>query len=360
MCKIYNSIGSLTTIKAHLDRSDIRDFKSLKEVLDFQKSYFIHKQRIITEHENLIEQEKNILQLDIQQLEIKIETQKLQVETELGNEIDKLRHQFNSYSTNFFHQFIYWLKHLYYKKKIHDKETNFNSEVEKGIKELTDLCEEKKYRYQYILSNFDDAVVQSYYQVVTELERKKTIIDGLNSFIYGALGEQKVVKRLESLSDDYFLVNDFSISFSSPIYNRQDNDYIKSIQIDHVLITPSGIFLIETKNWSEDSLENLSLRSPVQQIKRTSFAFFKLLNNERLNYFLHLDGHHWGDKKIPVRNLIVFTNTKPREEFQFVKILTLNELILYVQYFNSIFTNIETQRIADYLIKINDEKILYL
>ena len=57
-----------------------------------------------------------------------------------------------------------------------------------------------------------------------ELERKKAIIDEVNNFIYGALGEQKVVKELENLSDEYFLINDFCLSFRKPIFNRQEND----------------------------------------------------------------------------------------------------------------------------------------
>jgi hypothetical protein len=140
--------------------------------------------------------------------------------------------------------------------------------------------------------------------------------------------------------------------------NKRKTCSIKSVQIDHVLVAPSGIFLIETKNWSEKSLENLSLRSPVQQILRTSFVLFKLLNNKVSNYHLHLDNHHWGDKKISIRNLIVLTNIKPKEEFQHVKILTLNELLGYVNYFKPTFSNIETQRIADYLLKINDQKTI--
>lgn len=200
------------------------------------------------------------------------------------------------------------------------------------------------------------AVEQSSQTSLSEIERKKSVIDRYSSLIYGALGEQKVVKTLEALSDEYSLINDFAVSFSSAIYNRQEDDYIKSIQIDHLLIAPSGIFLIETKNWNEKSLENLSLRSPVQQIKRTSFVLFKLLNNEISNSHLRLDKHHWGDKKISIKNLIVFTNAKPKEEFQYVKILTLNELLGYINYFKPIFSSTETQRIAEFLLKINEQK----
>jgi hypothetical protein len=99
-----------------------------------------------------------------------------------------------------------------------------------------------------------------------EHKRKKTVIDNQNRFIYGALGEQKVVKALENLSLKYILFKDFSDSFSPAIYNEQENNYTKSVHIDHILIAPSGIFPVETKNWSEKSLANLSLISPVPHI----------------------------------------------------------------------------------------------
>ncbi|MEZ5047680.1 MAG: nuclease-related domain-containing protein [Chitinophagaceae bacterium] len=248
------------------------------------------------------------------------------------------------------------IKHWNYKRKIKHKENKFDSNIKTTIKHLIDNHQQKSNRYHFITANVDEAVKQSVYHPLSELERKKTVIDNLNSFIYGALGEQKVVKTLENLSDEYFLINDISVSFSPVIYNKQENEYIKSVQIDHILVAPSGIFLIETKNWSEKSMGNLSLHSPVQQIKRTSFVLFKLLNNEMTNHHLGLDRHHWGEKKIPIKNLIVMTNTKPQVEFQYVKVLTLNELLGYVNYFKPAFSIIETQRIADFILRINEQK----
>jgi hypothetical protein len=362
MCKVYNSIGSLTSLMSHLLQHNIDEFKSLQDILDFQNSYPAYRQQIILDHQNLIEQEKNNLQSDLLQLETTIEEKKIHMENELTLEINKLKERLTilatSTPTNFIHRFTKLLKEWYYKKVIRHDQINFDSKIAKSLKKITDIKQEKNNRYQFIISHFDDAVNQSCAQSLTELERKKRTIEEVNSFIYGALGEQKVVKELENLSDDYFLINDFSISFSTPVYNRQENDYIKSIQIDHILVSSSGIFIIETKNWSEKSLDNLSLRSPVQQIRRTSFVLFKMLNDKITNYNLHLDKHHWGIKKIPMRNLIVLINSKPREEFQYVKVLTLNELLGYVKYFKPIFSNIEAQRITDYLININNQKII--
>lgn len=360
MSKTFNVIGSLSTLKLHLEDNNIYDFKSLKEVIDFQSSFTTIRQQLITHHEKLIEQEKDLLKTELQQLEVSIETQKQQSEKALANEIDKLKQQLNIWtsntSTNIFKILNKRFKQWKYKRQLRAKERSIDIEVKKSINMLVENLQHKKNRYQFITSQFNVAVEQSSKTSLSEIEKKKSVIDRYSSLIYGALGEQKVVKTLEALSDEYFLINDFAVSFSSAIYNRQENDFIKTIQIDHLLIAPSGIFLIETKNWNEKSLENLRLRSPVQQIKRTSFVLFKLLNNEISNSHISLDKHHWGDKKISIKNLIVLTNAKPKEEFQYVKILTINELLGYINYFKPIFSSTETQRIAEFLLKINEQK----
>ncbi len=53
-------------------------------------------------------------------------------------------------------------------------------------------------------------------------------------------GEQQVAKLLSSkLSDDYFLVNGLSLRNGGG-------------DIDHIVLGPSGIFVLETKNWNGD------------------------------------------------------------------------------------------------------------
>lgn len=362
MCRTYNMIGSLRTIKAHLKKNHIHDFKSLKDVMSFQNSFETYKQQLIAQHQKLIQEEKNILQTDLQELDATIETQKQQSEQRLRDEIDLLRQQLhnltNGASASFFKRLVRVLRQWNYKAQINRKKRRLDIEVIRSIEKLLEIQKNKQDRFQFIDLAFDSAVNQSAGNALAELERKKGIIDGLNSFIYGALGEQKVVKTLEALSDDYHLINDFALSFYPAMHNKQENDFIRSIQIDHLLVAPSGIFLIETKNWSDASLENLNLRSPVQQIRRTSFVLFKLLNNELSNHHLRLGKHHWGNKKVSLKNLIVLTNTKPKEEFQFVKVLTLNQLSGYINYFKPVLSADETTRIAEFLIAINDRKVI--
>jgi Nuclease-related domain len=364
MCKVYNSVGSLTAINFHLHQHHINDFNSLDEIIAFQKDFSTCRQEIISKHEYLIEEEKNGLEADISKLENTIRAMKINIASKLTGEIDKLEQKLNNLvktaPTNFIQRITNYLKEWYYTGEIQHKEFNLESKIAYAIRKLVEVHTEKNNRYQYIISHFEEALNESCFVPLKDLERKKSIIDEVNNSIYGALGEQKVVRELEKLSDEYFLINDFCLSFPKPMYNRHGNDYIKSIQIDHILVALSGIFLIETKNWSENSLNDPKLWSPVQQIKRTGFVLFKMLNEGIAKYRLNLSRHHWGKKKISVRNLLVFTNSKPEGEFQYVKILTVPELLGYVTYFKPAFSNKETQEIANYLLKLAEPKEILL
>ncbi len=339
-------------------RHNIDDFNSLNEVINFQKSFSTLRQQIISNHEQLIENEKITLDAEILQLENAIKTDKMLFEDIFRSEIEALTLKLNSLSTskglNFIKGFVNYTKRRSLKRKLQNLELNLNTKVSYAVGNLVDQHLNKTYRRQYITSHFRDAVNKSCLTEINKLEYKQRIIDEVNNSIYGALGEHKVVKELENLSDENVLINDFALTFHPPIYNRQENDYIKSIQIDHLLVTPSGIFLIETKNWSEKSLASLDLRSPVQQVKRTNFALFKTLTEDISSGRVKLPQHHWGDRKIPIRNMIVLTNSRPNEEFQYVKVLTVNELLRYVRYFKPLFTSEETQAIASYLLNLNE------
>jgi len=200
-----------------------------------------------------------------------------------------------------------------------------------------------------LVNNYEAVVSKRSKDSYRELEFIKETVEGLYSTIAGAVGENAVVSELQKLSDKYYLINDFSLKFNPPIYNKRENDRIFSIQIDHLLICQSGIFVLETKNWSAQSIKNLDLRSPVEQIKRASFALFVFLNSDKNQ---GLVWNHWGSKKIPIRNIIVMTNKAPKSDFQHVKVLPLNKLNGYIKYFDEIFDVIEVKNIFNYL---NDE-----
>ncbi len=123
-------------------------------------------------------------------------------------------------------------------------------------------------------------------------EKNYSLYKKIHPFFLGALGEKKAVEELSRLSDDYHIVNNVYFSFSPPIYNRKDDDIIHSIQIDHLVIGPTGLFNIETKNWGDNSLSNKELFSPVKQIKRHGYILYKIINYALKEKKIILKSHH--------------------------------------------------------------------
>ncbi|MEC5165454.1 hypothetical protein RCH18_001182 [Flavobacterium sp. PL11] len=352
MCKVYNTIGSLTAVKSYLHQHKINQFKSLKEVINFQKNYTNSRQKLFLDHTLLINQERLILNDEISVLKISIANRKSEVEQKLKLDLEQLKRKVEEIprdNTNYFNITYNYFKKIHFLIKLQVNEKFLSYNVHNSVKNAVNNLKRKSTRYQYIESNFNDAVTSSCLLEIEEHDRIKKVIDEINPFIAGALGEHKVVKELKKLSDDFILINDFQCSFKPAIYDRKQKKYLKSVQIDHILVAPSGVFLIETKNWSQKSLANLSLRSPVEQIKRANFALFSILSGNLSKNKLKLNKHHWGERKIPIRNLIVLINHKPLEEFQAVKITTLKELLNYVSFFSPCFSIEETKMIADYL-----------
>lgn len=292
MAIVVGKIQTLKKLKDSLDEKGIHRFNSIGDINSFLKNYE-HEKRSISKIE------KNKLSKEIQALKDSI---KLAKEKRGLNTLYKIYYGIK-------------IKWLYYRKK--SLENDYENILSKRCKKSTQ-----------------------------ELVYIKETVEGLYTLISGAVGENAVVNELKKLPDSFYVINDFSLAFSPPIYNKKEDDRIASIQIDHLLICQSGVFVIETKNWSSESIQNLDLRSPVEQIKRTSYALFVTMNSESN---LNLADHHWGSKKVPIRNIIVMTNSVPREEFKYVKVLPLDNLNGYIKYFDAIFSDSEVENIFHHL-----------
>lgn len=347
MCNVFNTIGSLTTIKKALAQHNIHEFKSLHELIAFRENYAVTRQQLIVQHRRVIIEESDKLRMEIPLLQDEATKEKAGHERKARAEIEMLQRKCDAIidmDKSYVGEILYSFVAVFLMLKIKYKDYTFKPDVPFAIQQKFEAVEAKRNRLQYISANFDEAVRESCGSALSYLERKKKVIDEINTSIYGALGEQKVMEELQKLSDDYTLINDFCLSFYRPLHYSAENQYIKTIQVDHLLISRAGVFVIETKNWSKDSINNPDLRSPVEQVKRSSYALYKILSEN-----LKLAYHHWGEKKVPIKNVVALMNEKPPEEFQHVKVLTLRELCRYVEYFQPCLSEAETRDVVDYL-----------
>ncbi len=352
MTIVEGQIEPLKRLKETLSRCGITRFNSLGEIDRFIKNYETERKQV----PSLIE---SALEAEIQDMHAALARQQQiyeELNADIGHEITQKARKLeveiakarDKSRTNLFYRIIYFLKIKYFSRRKSSLENNFESILKKKTSNEKAKVAKLKIEIADCLENKRSIISERCKESLDDLAHTKEVVDGLYTLIAGAIGESSVVRTIQQLPDDCYLFNDFSLHFDPPIYNKNENDRIFSIQIDHLLVCQSGVFLLETKNWSKRSLENLDLRSPVKQILRTSFALFVLLNSDKFSD-INLEHHHWGSKKIPIRNIIVMTNEKPKEEFKHVKVLSLGELNGYIQYFEKLFSAKEVESIFEYL-----------
>jgi hypothetical protein len=139
------------------------------------------------------------------------------------------------------------------------------------------------------------------------------------SFKAGIEGEKAVVEALQELDDSYYLINDLMAG------RGRGN-------IDHVLLSPKGILVIETKNytgdvrcdgnrWRKKGKRRLYDIPSVSRQAISNADYLSSMMHRKLNF------------DVPVRPVCVFTN--PWVELKLrkptVPVLRLNELVDFVR-----------------------------
>ena len=154
----------------------------------------------------------------------------------------------------------------------------------------------------------------------------------------GFEGEKEVTQLLSStLSDDYFLINDVQL-----VAGKRSN-------IDHIVLGPTGIFVLETKNHSgkiicyEDSWTGIG-QNPSTQARVNALRVYKVIKASGI--FV---------SKLPwVQAIVVFANKKValdiRKKPDNVKVLKIDELTNYIIQ--------ETRRLSAQEIELISKEIL--
>ena len=105
------------------------------------------------------------------------------------------------------------------------------------------------------------------------------------TYLIGSKGEEAVIKALSFLSDEYYVLNDVNLRFHPALFWNKTGEWIKTCQIDHIVTGPTGIFVLETKNWTSSNLEKNSDRLR-WQVNRSDFALRSYIQD---NYSSFLD-----------------------------------------------------------------------
>jgi hypothetical protein len=351
MAQIHGQVESLKRLKRELESNGINRFKSIKEINDFLKNFQKEKKAIIDNQRESLNNEIENLNLKIKENQEKSEILKSRTIGEIDFKIESVKRKIEALKAkanrSILHKILFSFCLIQQKNKLNYYNAKYSVIVYESVKSIREIIRIDGIKINYFINNKELIINKRSSPEIQRLEYIKRTIDNLHLLIAGAIGENLVVKEIEKLSNDFILINDYNLKFNPPIYNRKSKDRIFSIQIDHLLISRSGVYILETKNWSKISVESLDLRSPVEQITRTGYALFVLVNDAEIR----LTEHHWGGKQIPIKSIIVMINEKPNEDFKYVKVKSLKELNNYLTYFEPVFSKKEVDIIVKYLIE---------
>jgi hypothetical protein len=352
MTVVLGQIESLRRLKSSLHRKGIDRFHSVREINDFLKNYESEKRAILNQKEQELDAEIELLTTERRHFEEAYNGNKFKFSHNLSERVTRLKNKYDFLRgiqeddpiEKTYNAIVLWIQ----KVSIAFLETNFNLILRLVTYRSNKRAQDAIKKLNVYTQKRQEILMERSLPELKRIAYTREVVNELNSLIAGAIGENRVVRELEKLSDQFTLFNNYFKEFAEPIIYNRDKSRIKSIQIDHVLVGPSGVFLIETKNWSRKSIQNLDFRSPIRQILRTNYAMYASVNWSR-DLKKKLKKHHWGERKIPIRNVVVMINQKPRAEFEHVKVLSLYELNNYVRYFEPVFDEEEVTIIAAHL-----------
>ncbi len=280
--------------------------------LDEIRHLYEHHQEILAETETIVsrEQDKIILELSYDETKLSrelhegIEKRTQEVDREMDVLNDKVRTARTIFSRTGY-RFRHWIAVSQRTPKIHSPFSDMTKKLQ-----YVQYCRRKRIEnIPFIIKNECNNVVTSYY-----------FLKNNQSFLVGAIGEEFVIALLSQLPQEYHVINDVNLHFHRAIYWREKNEYIKNSQIDHIVVGPNGIFLLETKNWKASDID---LKSDVliSQVRRSS-----------LSLWYYLKDYYQGSERPRIRNVIVSMKSLPssRKPDKYIDIVTPHQLCGYI------------------------------
>ena len=352
MAIVYNKSGALTELLRKVNDQRIKTFK---DVVEFLKNFEGEKKKILDTYRTEVETSIPEMRMGISDLIIESGKIKKQEENRLNNEVKELESLvFNSAEKNPIYSLINRIKKRYYAYRLDELRSNFDNKIQASTEAILGRIDRLKEELDYTEHNVEDIARDRARVVLTRFEYINSALNENKFLIYGAEGELKAIKELKALPDTYHVINNYIRHFNPPVYNREKFDRISSTQIDHLVIGPTGLFVVETKNWSKKSVESTDLFSPVEQVKRAGFALFVFLNEAIRQGEIANLVHNWGGRKISPKQIIALIGSAPYSDFQFVKVIAIDQLAYYIKSGKDEFSREEVADITRYLLNTGE------
>jgi len=185
----------------------------------------------------------------------------------------------------------------------------YRDEIEKPLHEKEGSLEQKK-------THKNQLAREHCSEIDAQINFLKTLSGSQE--LASAQAELEMLQYLQSLPDNVHIFNNLKLKVDRG-FRIQGNWLIRS-QIDHLVISPAGLFAIDVKNWSKQQAEKSTKLSTGEQIKEAAQLCHLLLKPD-------FPG-------ITVRPILAYRGHIPESENTgFVKVLPIQEVCGYINWF---------------------------
>ncbi len=350
MAKIYGQTGSLTQLIDEFARAGMGAFESMDDIRSFRDNCRNSINHIRKHCSEILKKEVVDLESQCRQLSLNIDHEIKERDAFLRNVLKETKEALaENESRNMLMRLFFYFRKRKLTRRRNVLENSFEKVLRKPFRKVFAKIDSIRAEIDDRKNNVKDWVE---YYAASDIKKQQKILAFFEKhtyLFYGAEGEERVIRELSRLPDEYAVIDDYKLKFSRPMYDRNNDDRIYSIQIDHVVVGPTGLYLVETKNWSKGSVDSPELFSPIRQLRRGNFAVFVLLNQAVERGDIDNFSDHWGDRKISPKMILCLVNHKPNQEYQYVKTLSVGQTASYITSQRQVFSQKEVMSLIEYL-----------
>lgn len=309
---------------------DIRDIKDTKAGL---KEELFEREAEVTKE---IKEEIERLKANSNEIKSSIEKKSEEIREDIKLEMEKIKEEVKSLKSGtgiakIFTSFINPIKKWRGNRRYRYLKNNPEKETRKRLKPVYEEHSKAEKRLNFLEENFQEEINRRLVPLKDKFDRIGRIT-GSKEF-KGATGEVEVVGHLEKLSDNFHVFNDHTVESKKWIEIKGTKR--KTAQLDHVVVGPTGVYVIETKNWSKASIEKSfaeNKHTPYDQVESARILLYRELNGCRYGNIFQKIYFRFANREIKVRAIIAVSGSKlPLEEKRFTKVLFPEGIPDYIQ-----------------------------
>jgi len=291
MAKIHGISGSTRYLLNGTKPISGKRLTTFEEVMHFHKNY----ERILAETELTVSKQEDEIIISLGEEEEKLENclmeglsyRTIEVDAHIS-EIQINAETADGFFLKFKYRIQYWIESSL-------RDHRINSPFKQIRQNLHNTKSQKNHHIAH-----KPQVIKKACKNITDTQN---FLSNNSSFVIGAMGEESVINILVQLPDEYHVLNDVNLYFPKYIYWRERNEHIRTCQIDHIVIGPTGVFLLETKKWKTSDIE-IKSDDLKHQIRRASYALWYYLKDHYLyenkprvqNVLVSMHGAQYGQK----------------------------------------------------------------